>query len=278
MGNRSAPACGARAHDGRYCFVDDRQLPVRCLAKRNFRRRRSVAGGRWRLRAPLFFGGEKNGGDRDADGAWSQPGRGVAADYAAGTESHGDRIACRAFRRVRRDAIARDASVWSLENLDAVVGSFTAHNNHKDYEKMFHGFNCKEMVALDFGCGPGELLFKLPEGSIGYEINNEAVKLCKSNNLNVELYEPDSDDYSFKICKDQIFQTLILSHVLEHIENADIVLKKILDNCPKLKVDRIIIIVPGIKGFKSDATHKTFIDYNFIKKKHLDIHNYYKIS
>ncbi len=132
--------------------------------------------------------------------------------------------------------------------------------------------------TIDFGCGPGELLSKLAEGSIGLEINPEAVMFCKANKLNVDLYHPDIDDYKFMDYKGKSFKTFIISHVLEHIDNADIVLKKILDSCSDLKVERIIVIVPGIKGFKSDITHKTFIDYDFIIKNHFKNHDYYRIN
>jgi ubiquinone/menaquinone biosynthesis C-methylase UbiE len=50
------------------------------------------------------------------------------------------------------------ASVWSLTNRDPVVGSFDEHNKWKDYQYLFDGFKTRNMIALDFGCGPGRAI------------------------------------------------------------------------------------------------------------------------
>jgi len=65
--------------------------------------------------------------------------------------------------------------------------------------------------TIDFGCGIGELLSLLPEGSIGYEINEATVRYCKKMGLNVEYYNPELDKYELNQLKPGIYSTLILS-------------------------------------------------------------------
>jgi hypothetical protein len=131
--------------------------------------------------------------------------------------------------------------------------------------------------AIDFGSGAGELLGKLPEGSIGLEINDAAVKYCRNLKLNVELYNPDTDLYQLNDMKKDYYKTLIISHVLEHFENPTEVLNNLLKACNRLLINRVVIIVPCIKGFKFDKTHKTFIEKDFFKQSFIE-DNGFKIS
>lgn len=118
--------------------------------------------------------------------------------------------------------------------------------------------------AIDLGCGIGELLSILPEGSEGLEINKSAVSYCRKKGLNVQHYNPISDDYQLKNFKFEEYQTLILRHVLEHLDDPHLVLSKILTTCCRLGIKRVIVVVPGKKGFNFDKTHNVFIDEAFI--------------
>lgn len=123
--------------------------------------------------------------------------------------------------------------------------------------------------TIDFGCGVGEHLSYLDSGSIGLEVNEATVNYCKSINLPVSLYNPNEDLYTLTQIAPGRFQTILISHVLEHLINPEEILKKLLNSASRLKIDRLVIIVPQEKGFASDITHKTFIDYDFFKKKNL---------
>ena len=114
--------------------------------------------------------------------------------------------------------------------------------------------------AIDFGCGVGELLQVLPPGSVGFEINEEAVKHCRSAGLDVRLYKPEIDRYNFEDISPREFKTFVISHVLEHLEKPAEVMKSIFSFCIRSDIGRVIIIVPGVKGFRQDKTHKTFLD------------------
>lgn len=124
--------------------------------------------------------------------------------------------------------------------------------------------------TVDLGCGAGELLGKLPTGSIGLEINPAAVKHCCNNGLEAILYNPEQDNYSFSEIPEGEFNTLIFSHVLEHLDHPENVLKKILQSCERLKLKRVIIIVPGLKGFKYDSTHKNYINRAYLQEHQLE--------
>lgn len=117
--------------------------------------------------------------------------------------------------------------------------------------------------TIDFGCGIGELLAILPKGSVGFEINEVAVNFCKSNGLNVSQYMPGEDNYKFTMINEGEYSTFTMNHVLEHIENSNEVITEIFESCNRLGIKRIVFTVPGYKGYKSDNTHRTFIDKKY---------------
>ena len=131
--------------------------------------------------------------------------------------------------------------------------------------------------TIDFGCGVGELLSTLPEGSIGFEVNPVAVEYCRSNGLRVEYYDPGEDNYQFNMLEKGNYSTFTMNHVLEHIEDVHIVIARIFESCYRLGINRIVFTIPGQKGFKSDATHRTFIDLNYLSEQNLLNNKYYQL-
>jgi hypothetical protein len=123
-----------------------------------------------------------------------------------------------------------------------------------------------EGPAIDFGCGSGDFLSLLPKGSIGFEINDFLVNYCTAKGLEVYKYNPEEDDYNFYNVNHGKFITFIMAHVLEHISEPFGTLRKIFSSCHRIGIKRIIIVVPGLKGFYSDKTHSYFIDLNFLKR------------
>lgn len=118
--------------------------------------------------------------------------------------------------------------------------------------------------SIDFGCGSGDMLARLPPDSIGFEINPSAVSYCRTKGLKAELYEPEKDDYQFSNLEPGAFTTILFTHVLEHLEKPEITLRKVIDSCQRLKIQRLILTVPCERGFKFDTTHKTFITKSFL--------------
>ena len=132
--------------------------------------------------------------------------------------------------------------------------------------------------TIDFGCGIGELLKILPKGSIGFEVNKVVVEYCKKNDLNVNLYVPEEDNYDFKMIGAGKYETFTMNHVLEHLESSADVIKSIFESCNRLGIKRIVFTVPGHKGYKTDATHQTFINMGYLKKSGITDNKYYQLK
>jgi 2-polyprenyl-3-methyl-5-hydroxy-6-metoxy-1,4-benzoquinol methylase len=163
------------------------------------------------------------------------------------------------------------------------------HPKHRimNYHKFFvDNINSGDDV-LDVGCGNGALTFDLSKKArnvIGIDIKEENISLAreKYSASNIKYIIGDAVDYKF----DQKFNVIILSNVLEHIENRTEFLDKIKFLAPKL-----LIRVPMINRdwitlykkelgleWKSDRSH--FTEYTFetfkeeINQVGLKIENY----
>lgn len=135
-----------------------------------------------------------------------------------------------------------------------------------------------EGLAIDFGCGAGQILSKLPKGSIGLEINKALINILNKKGMDVKYYDAFSDDFSLTIIPKNQYQTLIISHVLEHFSNSDEVMKKLWQGAAKVGIKKIIVVLPGKKGYESDSTHRTFINSEWIENKTLSTCGEYKLK
>ena len=131
--------------------------------------------------------------------------------------------------------------------------------------------------TIDFGCGIGELLKTLPEGSVGYEVNKIVVNYCKKNGLNVNLYVPETDNYNFSMIEPGRYETFTMNHVLEHLDRSFEIMNKIFESCDRLGIIRIVFTVPGHKGYKTDITHQTFINMNYLNKTGICKNKHYQL-
>ena len=122
----------------------------------------------------------------------------------------------------------------------------------KVYKKFIINHKINKYItntALDYGCGTNGLN-SLRNDIIGVDINKEIIKYCISKGRKAILI---NDKIPFK---DNSFQTIIMDNVLEHIANPDSTiseLKRVLN-----KNGKIIIGLPGYKGFLHDPDHKRF--------------------
>lgn len=115
--------------------------------------------------------------------------------------------------------------------------------------------------TVDFGCGVGALLSRLPAGSLGLEINPAAVAHCIGRGLDAFEYDGEHDDWSLSILPHgRRFQSLIASHVLEHLIAPMEKLAKLLLACERIGITNVVVIVPGRRGYATDDTHRTFVD------------------
>jgi SAM-dependent methyltransferase len=107
------------------------------------------------------------------------------------------------------------------------------------------------IVEIGSGTGSG-VLGAFPKVVSGLEINPIAVDYCQAGGLNVQLI---NDDGIFPL-SDGSYDACILDNVLEHIEHPG----KTLDECYRITRENggLVIAVPGIRGYESDADHKKF--------------------
>lgn len=119
--------------------------------------------------------------------------------------------------------------------------------------------------TLDFGCGVGELLARLPIGSRGVEYNRDTVAYCQRIGLPVDFYDGVADDWSLGgVAQPGQFQSMVMSHVLEHLDDPATILSKLLQACDDKGIQRVLVIVPGAAGFRTDPTHTVCVDYGLL--------------
>lgn len=121
-------------------------------------------------------------------------------------------------------------------------------------------------TTLDFGCGVGELLARLPQGSIGVEYNPASVAHCQRLGLDVRWYDGFTDDFGLSgLDLPDHIETLFLSHVLEHFEDPEHLLLRLVASL-KPALRRVVLIVPGPAGFRVDPTHRQFVDAGMVNE------------
>ena len=117
-------------------------------------------------------------------------------------------------------------------------------------------------TTLDVGCGIGRHLSVLDPSSVGVEHNRYCVDYLTKRGY--QAFTP-TDFAAFVASTGFCADNLLLAHVLEHLTDDEIqhLFKMYM---PSIKaMGTIVIITPQRAGFKSDPTHKNFINFNKIK-------------
>ena len=121
-------------------------------------------------------------------------------------------------------------------------------------------------ATLDFGCGVGELLACLPPGSKGLEYNKATVAVCREKGLDVAFYDGTVDDWSLSpVASTDGLSSMVISHVLEHLDEPMEILRKLLRAASAIGIQHVLVIVPGKAGYRSDSTHRTFVDERMLR-------------
>lgn len=132
------------------------------------------------------------------------------------------------YTKMQKDFYDREASNWSIDKRNPVVGSFDAHNSWSGYRLLFEGLgDTSKSSMLDFGCGPGRNIVKyhdsferidgvdisqvnLDKARLWIEKNgkfkNQRLFLCNG----VDLSCIDSEQY------DIVMSTIALQHICVH--------------------------------------------------------------
>ncbi len=127
------------------------------------------------------------------------------------------------FTEMQQAFYSNEAGKWSIDNRDPVVGSFDAHNAWKDYDLLFDGIDTSEMLALDYGCGPGRMMvkywdrFKIIDGADITAVNLvQAARWMRHNDIEPDTLWPvngvDLSDVPDNLY-DLIYSTICLQHI-----------------------------------------------------------------
>jgi SAM-dependent methyltransferase len=126
--------------------------------------------------------------------------------------------------------------------------------------------------TIDLGCGAGQLLERLPPGSVGLELNDALLEHLKRLHLDVLKYDALVDDFSLSPLFDGgrgPYRHLVCAHVIEHFDNPAHAVRNLLLSGGRLGLETMVFVVPGKKGFSSDATHRMFVTEDYIRAQNL---------
>jgi len=112
--------------------------------------------------------------------------------------------------------------------------------------------------VLDVGCGIGDMLSYRPN-TIGVDVNPSTVKYCREMGLDALEMEPDQLPFD-----NDAFDAAILDNVMEHLETPATLLSEI--NRVLINKGKLVVGVPGKKGFSWDLDHKIFYDIKKLKE------------
>jgi SAM-dependent methyltransferase len=124
--------------------------------------------------------------------------------------------------------------------------------------------------TLELGCGAGQLLRRLPPGSLGLEVNQGLISRLQAQGLPVRYYDALADNFRLSDVPAGRYVNLVLVHVLEHFDAGADALRKLLLACEDLSIQNVLVVVPGESGFNSDPTHKTFVTEKYIMEADLN--------
>jgi len=123
--------------------------------------------------------------------------------------------------------------------------------------------------CVDLGCADGRNLQLLPEGSVGVDIDISRVKRLEKK-FKIVKHDLNKFPYPFK---DNSFDTVLITHTLEHLNSPFLALKEVRRILKDSGV--AIIAVPNPKCIYHDSATKPYHLYSFCYK---DIKNLIKNS
>lgn len=127
----------------------------------------------------------------------------------------------------------------------------------------WHIRKLKPGFVLDIGCGIGRNLIHLNGVGIGIDHNPASIETAKNNGL---CCFTNSDFIHSDYYKENYFDSIVFSHVAEHMTDREVV-DLLIQYIPLLKKKgKLIIITPQETGYKADPTHVQFIDFKAARR------------
>lgn len=106
--------------------------------------------------------------------------------------------------------------------------------------------------ALDVGCGIGDLLM-YRGNTVGVDINPRTVAFCNALGATAVVMQPDQLPFAAAA-----FDSVLMDNVLEHIPQPERLLSEV--HRVLRPQGRLLVGVPGARGWASDPDHKVFYD------------------
>jgi 2-polyprenyl-3-methyl-5-hydroxy-6-metoxy-1,4-benzoquinol methylase len=118
--------------------------------------------------------------------------------------------------------------------------------------------------TLDIGCGIGRNLAHLSGRGVGVDTNAHCVDAAKARGLTA--FTPEEFRRSEEFNRPGRFDSVLFAHVAEHMTEAEaFALLQEYENL--IRTDgRLILIAPQEAGFRSDATHVEFMDFERLSR------------
>lgn len=112
--------------------------------------------------------------------------------------------------------------------------------------------------CLDIGCGIGDMLLYRGQ-TVGVDVNPGAVEFCRARGVEAHVMEPDRLPFD-----DAVFDAALLDNVLEHVAEP----RPLLDEARRVLCSggRLLVGVPGRRGWASDLDHKVFYDEDSLRE------------
>ena len=106
--------------------------------------------------------------------------------------------------------------------------------------------------SLDIGCGIGDMLV-YRANMVGVDINPRTISFCHARGVSAYLMQSDALP-----SVEGEFDSALLDNVLEHVAQP----QRLLSEVQRVlrPAGRVLVGVPGIRGWASDADHKVFYD------------------
>jgi len=119
--------------------------------------------------------------------------------------------------------------------------------------------------VLDIGCGVGRNLVNLGGRSAGVGVDHNARSIAIARARGLDAYTVAEFLTSPRAIRAS-FDTLLLSHVAEHMRAPDVV-RLLEENLRWVRPNgRVVVVTPQEAGFASDPTHLEFMDWDRIER------------
>jgi len=129
------------------------------------------------------------------------------------------------------------------------------------YRRHLHGLGLG--FVLDVGCGIGRSLAHCGGNGVGIDHNPTSLALARAQGF--EAYDEDEFRQT-RYAAEATFDSLLFSHVLEHME-FDAAAALVAKYAPLLRTNgRIVCLCPQEAGFRSDASHVDFCDFDTLRR------------